>query len=436
MLVVLTAGGFYFGFRSKAGDRELPVYLTGSERMVAGEEIYRKGEDAKVFTYPPFAAAPVMPMLAVPSRWQPAAWFAVNFFLLLAVVRALHRWACRDWDGAGPPRLALLWIAVALLAGRHVSSVFENQSHDLFVCAAVVFAAVLLGRRGRLGDLGAGVAAGAGAAFKATPLLFLELFVFARSWTSLVVLVVAAVGLTWLPDLVFPRDDGASWAMRWHETFLRGMDVGDAADSSGAWTSHNFLNQGLAGTMARLFTPPPAAQQSVFVLQDAMVAQLSPAVAKAFLRAMQLLVVVVVAIGALRLRAMRDVESPEAGWRRASIGASGLVACGMVLLSPMSSKQHFCVLVLPAVFCADRLLRGSRDPLLLMTVAASALLATASSKGVLGKDLGNLVLAWGSVTWATVLLMLATLRAMREGADATRHPASDLPCSTNSTTAR
>lgn len=411
LLVVLVAGGWYFGFRAKDGDRELPVYVVGADRMAAGDEIYRKGEDAKVFTYPPFAALPFVPFLVVPAKWQPAAWFAVNFALLLLILRFLHRWASNEWPDAGPLRLVAVWVWVLLLAGRHVSSVFENQSHDLFVCAFAAATAASLCRRGRAGSLGAGVAAGAGAAFKATPLLFLELFVVARSWAAIGGLLGSVVLLSLLPDWIFPRDDGASWVVRWFDVFLRGMEVGGAASTEGAWLSHSFLNQGLAGTLTRLFSP--AEQVTVFVRPDAMVAHLPQIALKTLQRVAQLGVLVVIALGALRLRAVRDAADPDAAWRRAALGACGLVVCGMVLLSPQSSKQHFCVLLLPAMFCADRLLRSRRDPLLFVLLVASALLASATSKGVLGKQLGNLVLAWGSVTWSTVLLMFATLRAMR-----------------------
>ena len=411
LLVVLVAGGWYFGFRSKDGDRELPVYVTGAERMAAGDEIYRKGEDAKVFTYPPFAAVPFVPFVVVPAKWQPAAWFAVNFALLLLVLRFLHRWASSAWPDAGPQRLVAAWIWVGLLAGRHVSSVFENQSHDLFICAFAAAGAWSLGRRGQTGSIGAGIAVGAGAAFKATPLLFLELFVVARSWAAIGASIASVVLLSLLPDWIFPRDDGASWVVRWFDVFLRGMEVGGAASTEGAWLSHSFLNQGLAGTLARLFSPTD--QTSVFVHPDAMVAHLPPLALKTLQRVAQVGVLVVIAIGALRLRAAQRAADPDSAWRRAALGACGLVVCGMVLLSPQSSKQHFCVLLLPAMFCADRLLRSRRDVLLFGLLLASALLASATSKGVLGKQVGNLVLAWGSVTWSTVLLMLATLRAMQ-----------------------
>src|SRR5690606_14277072 len=77
LLAALVAGGWYFGFRAKESDRELPVYVTGAERMLAGEEIYRRCTDAKPFTYPPFAAVPFVPVTALPAAWQPPVWFGV-----------------------------------------------------------------------------------------------------------------------------------------------------------------------------------------------------------------------------------------------------------------------------------------------------------------------------------------------------------------------
>ena len=36
LLAVMVLGGWYFGFRAKKGERELPVYVTGGARMAAG----------------------------------------------------------------------------------------------------------------------------------------------------------------------------------------------------------------------------------------------------------------------------------------------------------------------------------------------------------------------------------------------------------------
>src|SRR5262249_22727540 len=99
--------------------------------------------------------------------------------------------------------------------------------------------------------------------------------------------------------------------------------------------------------------------------------------------------------------------------KRAALGAGSLVLCGMLLLSPQSSKSHFCVLLVPAVFCLDRLLRSRRDRVLIALVVAAALLGTCSSKGLIGTRTGNLVLRAGAVTWSTVCMLAASLRALR-----------------------
>lgn len=62
----LVAGAGYFGLRARNADRELPVHVTPLERMLVGEEIHRRGADAKAFTYPPFAAVPFVPLTLLP----------------------------------------------------------------------------------------------------------------------------------------------------------------------------------------------------------------------------------------------------------------------------------------------------------------------------------------------------------------------------------
>src|SRR5438105_3366952 len=78
---------------------------------------------------------------------------------------------------AGYALLAL----VLLLAGRHVLSPLENQSHDLVVLLCVVLAneARCTGQ-----DVAAGWWAGLGAALKATPLLFLPVFLWQRRFRA------------------------------------------------------------------------------------------------------------------------------------------------------------------------------------------------------------------------------------------------------------
>jgi hypothetical protein len=411
LLAVLVLGGWYFGFRAKDDDRELPVYVTGAERMTAGEEIYRRGADAKPFTYPPFAAVPFVPFPAVPAEWRPPLWFAVNFVILLLLVRWLHRYARDAVPGLGPSRLLAFWLLTAVVGGRHVVSVLTNQSHDLFVAGLVGMVAAWWCRNRSV----AGAWAGLGAAVKATPLLFVVLFALRPRLMGLVWLVAAAALATVLPDLLFPRGDGRFWWAAWFDVNLRGLEVGGGAAAAGAWNKHSILNQSLGGTLARLFTPVEVADNK-FVVGEAgsvLLVALPPAV----MRAVQLLLsAAVLAAIALAVRTaarfMRGAPDQAVAQRLVGLGEVGAVACGMVLLSPQSSKSHFCVWLFPVAFVAERLLRGRRDAVAIALFAAAAVTALLA-KDVLGRELGNRVLAFGNVTWATVLLLLATLRCLR-----------------------
>jgi len=412
LLAVAIAGAWYFGARAATGDRELPVYVAGGERMAAGEEIYRRvardglAADKKPFTYPPFAAAPFVPFARLPTGWQPSAWFLANFVIVLALVRWLHRHAGRADGGLGPARPVAFWLLFGLVGGRHIASVFTNQSHDLFTAGLLALAAAAWARNRALAGAWAGIAA----AFKATPLLLLGLFGLRFRVGAVALMLAAAVGATLVPDWLHPRADGKAWAVAWYELTLRGLDAG-AAKAEGAWGSHSILNQGLGGTLTRWFQPLES--PSKFTVGEpgtALVATLSPAAFRLVLHGAQLTVLGLLAPLVRRAAAVvRGATDAAAAQRAVALGEVGAFACGMLLLSPMSSKAHFCVWLFPVAFLVERLLRGRRD-----VVAAGLFVAGAvgslMAKDLLGRELGNDVLAYGNVTWATALFLLATLR--------------------------
>ncbi|GDY03764.1 polyprenol-phosphate-mannose-dependent alpha-(1-2)-phosphatidylinositol mannoside mannosyltransferase [Planctomycetota bacterium] len=412
--VVTVCGAIWFGARAETKHPELPVYVLGGERMAAGGEIYLRGNEAKPFTYPPFAAVPFALFRFVPIAWQPAAWFVINFSLLLAMLAWLQKWAASAWPDAPPARLALTWVIVSAIAARYVFSVFENQSHDLLLMGPMVLATAMWCRATARGSAGAGAFVGLAAAIKATPLLCLLMFTLRRSFPAVVALLLTFGALSLLPDLFFPRQDGDTWLHAWYSINLRSLSVGQTA--TGAWSSHSFLNQSLGGSLTRIFTNVPV-DQDPFTRPDAALLNISPGALFNVILMARLAVLLLLAAVALRARKVVLAACESTALlvqRRVALGEIGAMLCGMVLLSPMSSKAHFCVLMLPALFCVDRVLRCKRsDPWLVVTVAAAAILSTFSSKDILGKELGNFLLGLGSVTWIALLLLLATLRAMR-----------------------
>lgn len=408
LLAVTVLGAFWFGARAKTNDRELPVYVAGAQRMAEGTEVYRAGLDKKPFTYPPFAAVPFLPFRALPEEWQAPVWFVVNFAIVLAIVRWLHSFARRDAPGLAPPRLRWFWVLTVLLGIHHVLSVFANQSHDLLIAGALALAAAAWCR----GSAIAGAAAGLGAAIKATPMLFAVLFAARLRILPLFLLGATAVGLSLLPDWWFPRPDGKSWLATWYEVNLRGLEVGGAASGASAWNPHSYLNQSLSGTLTRILTP--VVHPDAFVEENAALLHLSPSTCTWIARVLQVLVVALVVFGVRgAARAVRTATDPAGVQRSVGLGEVAAIACGMVLLSPQSSKAHFCVWVFPAAFVADRLLRTRRDLVSWSLLGGALLLGPLSGKDLVGKVIGTTLNVYGNVTWCTVLLLLATVRGLR-----------------------
>jgi hypothetical protein len=391
--LVLSLLNARLGFWSeRTGD--LPVYVRAAERMAEGEEIYRP-EDPRPFTYPPFLSLAAYPGSLLPESAQRPFWYCLNALVVLALFHLIRR---RRRELAPARRSWPFWLLLAVLGGRHVSSVFENQSNDLLIVLLVALCADLAPRR----DSRAGAMAGLGAALKATPLLFLPVFLWQRRWAAAAGLVAALAAATLLPDLVFPRNDGGSWVLAWRRAFLPEIRPGwPAAKVGGAWSESNILNQNLAGTLYRLSTP---------VVEDhdmAVNASLWEA-DRHLLRGIILLAqaaVFGVLLLATRPRWTRGLDAPEFANRR--WGEAGAVACGMLLLSPMSSKSHFAILLLPLGFCLADYLYRRRDPVVLAHLLLVFAAGSLTTKAIWGQRVGNLILARGTVT----LCALATLSA-------------------------
>ena len=394
-LIVAAAIAAWFPFRSRPTS-ELPVYVEGAVRMAEGEPIYRK-TDPKPFTYPPFFALPFLPLTKIAREQHRLVWYAANLVALALIAWLIARLA-RDLE----PMLGMrtvFWVGVLVISGRHLSSVLENQSHDLLI-ALLVLAGVDAWRRER--GLWAGAWWGIAAACKATPLLFLLPLLVRREVKPLVTQIGVATLLTLLPDLLYPQSGGKLWVVAWFETFLSGLAAGGTASAEGAWTAGSFLNQSLSGTLHRLTTS--VVTPSGFV-QDVALVDLGPTPRR--------LVILISQLATLSFLAWISLRRPGGQRQRGNdcIGIAAAVVCGMVLLSPMSSKSHFCVLILPAAYCMQVWI-ATRDRLLGVLLIVWTLLGSFTVKGLLGIELGNMFLAYGSVTWAALLGLVSSARGL------------------------
>jgi len=408
LLVVHYIGKWAPGDDEVRYDGELTTYLYGAQRMIDGREIYRPLE-LSPFSYPPAAAIPFMPLLGLGRIAKVVAWFLISVALVAGSVFILARMVAR-WipeRGRRPRPVWLFWLAVAVLAGRHVAAALENKSHDVYMLLFLV----LIARSAAAGRvLGAAAMAGVGAAFKATPWLFLPTFALQRRFKAVAVMIAVAAVLYLLPDLLWPRDDGGSWAKAWVTTFVMHVSPGAVAAHGHTWTPWNPLNQSLAGTLSRLTTAPGSRSVNVWPVNPA---TLGPGALKLVTLFAQ------GAVFALLLWATRRRRNNSAGdsatrsdvaFRR--FGEVGAVACAMLLLSPMSSKSNFCVLLVPMTFCAIGYFYRGGGRALGIQLLLVALIGNLTAKGVLGTKAGTIALSCGSVTLCTLLTLTATCQIL------------------------
>lgn len=374
---------------------ELPIYLKAAARFVDGERVYRP-EEPPAFTYPPFAVLPYPPLLAVPEGLRGPVYALANGVLTGLIALALFRLAAPPLGHLSVRTRRICAAAVAVLAGRFVLSPLEYQSNDLFVVAfAVAGVAGLAWNRGVLGGASLGLAA----AFKATPLLFLPVLVWRRKFLPAAAFGVAMTAATVLPDLVSPAEAGRPWAVAWYEAFVAKVEVGGAPEAAGAWVRWNGLNQSLSGTLYRLATPIEGNGIDVF---DVAIVPLSETSLKLVSLAAAAAVLGVV-LFATWPRDERFVDETERRFRR--LGEAGVVFAAMLLLSPMSSKQHFCVLVIPIAVAAVDVATRRRDPVVLAGLGLIGLCGSAGAKDLVGRVWGNYLQACGTITAATAVAL-------------------------------
>lgn len=393
----------------------IDCYVKAARRLQRAETIHVV--EPVAYAYPPAMAMLAVPLANLPDDWSILGWYAVN------VIATCVTFTCA-WRLVGGPRWiafswkwhAIFWVGV-LLSVRFLLAPLENHQTDMVIAALVLAGACRIWRGN---GLGAGIWWGLAAAMKCTPALLGLYLLWRGRWRPALVMASVALALNFLPDLLWPQPDGGSYAMDWSRTFL--ARVGQ--DAPGAWFSDVLLNQSLAGMVNRWATF--GWPWSSGALMDRALAAPSwpPLVMRGVVygTALVLLGLSVKRWGALgRLPPpVFSYEPPPIGWHRLQVGLDvAMLVSLMLLLSPMSSKAHYAVMVLPAMFVARRVVeRPTRGWLLV--VAGLAITGPLSAKGLLGKAIGDLTLAWGLPTWYVVLALLSLWR-MRDTAHE-RHP--------------
>ncbi len=425
------------------------VYRRAALRMQAGEPV--NVIEPVAYAYPPAMAFLTVPLSNGSPRLGALAWLAINAAALAALMTGCVR-LCggpKPFESINGRWLLVLLIAM-LLNLRYTIAPLQHQQFDLVIAALVVGGCWALATGWKAA---AGMCLGAATAMKCTPLLFFPWLLWRREWKAAALLLTIGVGLNLLPDAVFPQTNGRLYSQDWINSFA----AAPARHGPGQWFTEPSQNQSLAGTLARWFGRPanagPPTTDSAPTLPSAPADGSAAAEndrsgqnATGNQRLLRLLVygtdiLLLLATVAVYGRPLKPLGKPfgempaeqpvgSSTSKRLEGGPSrnehrqrpqptvqlaiesSAVCCLMLLLSPMTGKAHFVLMLLPC-FLLARLAVIEGDRRLWFVLALMAVAGPLTTKGILGRDLGGAVLDWGLPTFYLIFGLAGSWLAVR-----------------------
>jgi alpha-1,2-mannosyltransferase len=355
------------------------LYPQGAECVLQGAPLR---QCAELFSYPPTFAFLMAPFAAMPMGLRVVIWYVISVAATVGCFAISEKLVMRLLPGRwSENELAWLRIVTIIVSIKFVLAVFEWQAYDTltyFIVLAGLWAIVV--NRALWGAVLLAFAT----AIKATPLVFLPYLVVKRRFWAAALFIVVFLALWLLPD--------AYWAlknMRPHylETWLRQIAgpalANDANPDALFWTSWagaNILNHSFSGMVARLVVDTSFAAQG-----------------KAILYALYAVYIAVVGLLLLRSRRRDDF---------AAIDGSILVI-SMLLLSPMTSRYHYILLILPYMTVVGLAVRDSSLRIAAaVTVVASFIFGTATSNDLAGGFLTEWSYAHNFLNYSALVLLV------------------------------
>lgn len=349
--------GFAAYYRRFAKDTVgMEVYPQGGACVVQGEPLRTCAE---LFSYPPAFAFLMAPFAAMPMGLRIVVWYLVSIAATIGCFWVSEKLVLKLLPGRWSQiELAWLRIVTVIVSLKFVLAVFEYQAYDTLAAFIIVLGlwAVLQNRTFVSGALLA-----LAAAIKATPLVFLPYLVVKRRFVAAAIFVAVFVGLWALPDLysalkgLYPH-----YTENWIKQIVTPALAHEQTDATfwKTWMGANILNHSFRGTVARMVVGTAAEVHGQLVLYS-------------------LCAVYVAVIGLLLLRSAR---------RDGFVAVDGsILVIAMMMLSPMTSRYHYILLVLPYMTVIGLAIRDRslRVPAII-TMAIAFIMGTATSNDLAG----------------------------------------------------
>ena len=378
MTVLLLIGVALYYFRFSLHPDGMTLYPKAAACMLNGQPM---GSCSPGFTYPPLFGFAMIPFVFLPMWLRNMVWYAVLIGCTCGSFRLAESLVSQSlgiqFHKQELTRFRLVSLALVL---NFVLADLENQAYDVLVLLFLLIGLIGLTREQPLWSI---IGFGLGAALKATPLLFFPYILFRYGWKLFTFCVLCYLTLSLLPDLFLSVEDGlTTYYGNWiRQVALQPFFAGDSGGMPRFWEGENNLNQSLRAFVYRITLGMQIQQYFIPVLCG---------------------------VYGLCLVYMLWVFSRSFKLQNHVVLDGSLLVIGMLLLSPMSSKSHFVVLMLPfmvitAYMMTDQRLRTG----LILTSVLSCALNNLTSQDLVGRQLAVMAGYWGSVTLGTITLALA-----------------------------
>ncbi len=356
------------------------IFLLAGDCLLQGE---RLAACSPGYSYPPFFALFMVPLSILPLWAGKLGWYGVLIGATYGSFRICETLTVRAFD-LTQRELAWVRLFTLVLSLKFVLAVFANQGYDLVVLFFLLVGLYGLSENKTL--LGAfGLAAAA--ALKATPLLMLLYPLLHRKWKLFALGVALCAVLSLLPDVLFPASPPDAGHLRtWLVGFAGGGLFGTRPAEGYAqfFQGSDHLNQSLKTFVYRLVDPRDLPWGD-FTGQ----AQ-----------------VILYAVYFVYCLAALAIILRSAKMEGAHLWGASVVVISMLMLSPISSKSHFVALLLPHMAIVAYLLKHREAwALAAPLLCVSFVLNTLVSRALMGRELSNQLLTYGSITIGTLLLL-------------------------------
>jgi hypothetical protein len=381
----------FLQFRAKSDWDD--VYLRAATYIADQGPLYI---EFKLYTYPPFMAWLSIPFTMLPPVPSRLLWFAVNVFCFVGMVRIAWRWAYpadseRDLSDADRWKRWAVFAFGLLLGGRAMTNCMLHHQTDLVV-GFLVFWGVDLLLRSR--PNAAAVSIGLAAALKCTPLLWMAYFLWTGPRRAALLVAATAVSANLLPDITHPAPSG-TWFSSWIGDIL--FNTLEPNKYPGQWNVDVMTNQSLAGSLFAWIISTWSWETGGLQLHYRQPPLTSPKIAK----------LIVYGIGSF-LMLMSFLRMRFAGWKAKASSTPNvldacMILCLMLLLSPMSHKTHFGLLLAPG-FVLGRTWMEQRSPMLTAVLGLALLLQIVSLRAI-SAPLAGLASWYGAQMFTTMGLL-------------------------------